>query len=138
FHPSIRRIPTCSSVRTRPTLDHGKRGLCSCHEQVAEAHQSCEFAAGTTGQPLSASILTRGFTGARISNRLFHHHAATTLLYPCSTTRSDTAPRSFIRTNLRHVAYTAYQPLLQRQSKRESKLWRCYESCSATARLCFG
>jgi hypothetical protein len=88
--------------------------------------------------PLSASILTRGFTGARISNRLFHHHTATTLLYPCSTPRSDTAPCSFIHTNHRHVAYTAYQPLLQHQPKRESELWRCYESRSAAACLCFG
>ena len=88
--------------------------------------------------PLGASILTRGFPGARISNRLFHHHAATTLLYPCSTTRSDTAPCSIIHADHRHFTYTAYQPLLQHQSKRESELWRCYESRSATTCLCFG
>jgi hypothetical protein len=58
FNPSIQRIPTSTSVRARSTLDHGKRSLYCCHEQVAEAHQGCKSAAGIAVQRLGSPVLT--------------------------------------------------------------------------------
>lgn len=57
IHSSNAYLPA-PSVGFRFALDHGKRSLYCCHEQVAEAHQGRESIAGIAAQPLGSPRLT--------------------------------------------------------------------------------